>query len=116
MTNNEVTQLVIRLPPDAPTAISTPSLPSTIQGVMLFKGYFPGATELTLPGTGSYHIMPLFMTTPVPLGMIPEPNPDIIVFVIDTALPSPSITAKCVVPLSGLGVLGSAKVFGSLPS
>ena len=116
LTIRDVTQFVIRLPPDAPTAISTPSFPRTRAGVMLFNGYLPGAIELTRFGVGSYHIIPLFMTIPVPLGMIPDPNPDIIVLVIETALPSPSITARWVVPLSGLGLLLSNTNFGSLPS
>ena len=102
---SEETQLVIRRPPDAPTAISTPSVPSTKAGVILFRGYFPGKIEFIRPGTGSYHIIPLFMIIPVPLGTIPEPKPDIMVFVIDTALPLLSITARCVVPLSGCGEL-----------
>ena len=92
--NNELTQLVILLPPEAPTAISTPSEPKTSAGVMLFKGYLPGATELTRPGTGSYHIIPLFITMPVPFGTIPDPKPDMIVFVIETAFPCPSITHR----------------------
>ena len=93
-TINDVTQFVILLPPEAPTATSTPSFPNTKAGVILFNGYFPGEIELTRFGVGSYHIIPLFITIPVPLGIIPDPNPDIIVLVIETALPSPSITAR----------------------
>ena len=36
--------------------------------------------------------MPLFIMTPVPFGMMPEPKPDIIVLVIETPLPSESVT------------------------
>ena len=88
----------MRLPPEAPTAIRTPSRFITRAGVMLLSGSLPGAMELMRPGTGSNHIMPLFMITPVPLGMMPEPKPDIIVFVMETALPSPSVTTRWVVP------------------
>ena len=73
-----VTQLVILRPPEAPTASFVPSESSTSAGVMLLSGYFPGMIELTLPGTGSNHIMPLFITTPVLFGTMPEPNPAMI--------------------------------------
>ena len=107
---------MILLPPEAPTAISTPWFPITSAGDMLFKGYLPDEMEFTLPGTGSYHIMPLFMMTPEFLGMIPDPNPDIMVFVMETAFPSLSITAKCVVPVSGDGLLPVRIDLGFLPS
>ena len=116
LTKRDVTQFVILLPPDAPRAISTPSVPNTKAGVILFRGYLPGAIEFTLPGIGSYHIIPLFITTPVPLGIIPDPKPDMMVFVIETALPSESITVKCVVPESGDGALLSSTCSGDLPS
>ena len=65
---------------------------------MLFSGSLPGAIELTWPGTGSNHIMPLLRITPVRPATTPEPKPDISVLVSDTALPSPSITHRWVVP------------------
>ena len=72
--------------------------------------------ELMRPGTGSNHIMPLFIMTPVPLGMMPEPKPDIMVLVRETALPSPSVTQRWVVPLSSAGRLAGRTLTGSLPS
>ena len=72
---------------------------------MLFRGYLPGMIELTRPGTGSNHIIPLFITTPVPFGTNPEPKPAMSVLVSDTALPSASIAQRCVVPESSIGAL-----------
>ena len=74
---------------------------------MLLRGYLPGMMEFTRPGTGSNHIMPLFMTTPVPFGTMPEPKPAIRVLVMDTALPSASMAQRCVVPESSAGALAS---------
>ena len=65
---------------------------------MLLSGSLRGAIELTWPGTGSNHIMPLLRTTPVPAATTPEPKPDISVLVSETALPAPSITHRWVVP------------------
>ena len=113
---SEVTQLVMRLPPEAPTASSTPSLSITRAGVMLLRGNLPGAMEFTRSGSGSNHIMPLFMMTPDPLGMMPEPKADMTVLVSETALPLPSMTTRWVVPLSRAGLLAASRVAGCLPS
>ena len=109
LTMSCVTQLVIRRPPDAPTDILTPSPSSTRAGLMLLRGSLPGMIELMRPGMGSHQSMPLFITTPVPLGTIPDPNPPPTVLVRETALPSESMAHRWVVPVSKAGRLaGSA--------
>jgi hypothetical protein len=42
-----------------------PSFGVTMTGHMLQSGRAPGAIALALPGRGSNHIMPLFISTPV---------------------------------------------------
>ena len=61
---------------------------------MLHSGRRPPSTEFGPPGRGSNHIMPLFISTPVPGSMIRDPKPDMMVCVKDTTLPSASATQR----------------------
>ena len=67
---------------------------------MLASGLLPGAIELTRPGTGSNHIMPLFMGMPVSGSTTLEPKRESSVLVSATMLPSRSTTERCVVLVS----------------
>ena len=77
-------------PPQAPTANRKPSSRSTIVGHMFESGRTPGVIEFGQPGTGSHHMIPLFIVTPVRGITTFEPNADMTVCVHVTILPSPS--------------------------
>ena len=78
---------------------------STSAGVMLLRARLPGWMEFTRPGTGSNHIIPLFITISVPEGTNPDRKLAIKVLVSQIALPSASIAQMCVVPASNVGAL-----------
>src|SRR3990167_1753814 len=84
------TQLVILRPPEAPIAMTARPPCDTMAGDMLLRPFLNGAIEFGDPGTGLNHIIPSFITTPVPRGTIPEPNPAMMVLVSDTKPPRPS--------------------------
>lgn len=66
-------------------------------GQTFIKHRFPGASELGRPGTGSNHIMPLFISKPVDGDTTRDPKIDSRVCVCATMLPCRSTTEKCVV-------------------
>ena len=83
-----------------------PFASSVMTGHMLQSGRLPGAMAFALPGVGSNHITPLFMSTPVPGRTMREPMEESSVVVIAIIMPSRSATVRCVVQLSA--PLGSA--------
>ena len=74
------TEAMMRRPPEAPTARIGPLSSFMMIGHMLHSGRLPGATALGVPGRGSNHIMPLFITMPVPGRMTRLPSDDISVY------------------------------------
>ena len=90
---------MILRPPDAPTASAPIRGDSATVGHMLLSGRAPGRIEFGLPGTGSNHIMPLFIRMPVEGDSTNEPKRDSSVWVQATTLPSLSATQKWLVQL-----------------
>ena len=92
----------MRRPPEEPAARrgQPPSFGVTTTGSMLQSGRAPGAMALALPGRGSNHIMPLFISTPVEGSTTRLPIEESSVVVTATRLPSRSTTVRCVVQVS----------------
>ena len=101
---------MIRGPPDAPTTNSARPSRTTIVGVMLDRGFFPGATPLCLlcsspnalgsPGRAVKSSISLFNTIPYFGSTTKLPKAVLMVSVQATAFPSASMIEKCVVPAS----------------
>src|SRR5262245_32351826 len=66
-------------------------------GQKLPRQRLPPASELGLPGSGSNHMMPLFMSRPVEGDTTHEPKIDKSVCVTEHMLPCASTMLKCVV-------------------
>ncbi len=77
-----------------------------MKGDMLVSGRLPGAMALGVPGAGSNHITPLFMSTPDFGSTTREPMEESRVVVIATIIPSLSQAVIWVVQVSA--PLGSA--------
>ncbi len=94
---------MMRLPPGEPSTASTSSLPSnTIVGAMVLRGRFPGSTRLAigapcLVNRREREVGQLVVEQEA-RRQTPEPNAPSMVVVIDTALPSSSITEIWLVP------------------
>src|SRR5688572_31744484 len=101
---------MILRPPDAPTASAPIFGDSATVGHMLLSGRAPGRIEFGLPGTGSNHIMPLFIRMPVEGDSTNEPKRDRRVWVQATTLPSLSATQKWLVQLGRVS-LSAASLF-----
>ena len=97
---NEINCMIdetMRRPPEAPRAVTGPAGSATIVGHILHKGCLPGAIELGRPGSGSNHMMPLFIRIPVSGNSKRDPKTDSSVWVSATTLPSRSVTFRWVV-------------------
>ena len=82
---------------------------------MLESGVLPPATEFGRPGSGSNHIMPLLSSTPVPGVVTRLPQSERRVCVQETAMPSRSITLRCVVEPSAIWPVATALAHLVLP-
>ena len=72
-------------------------------GHTFIRQRFDGATEFGRPGSGSNHMMPLFISNPVEGETTDEPKADSSVWVIEIMLPCRSTMAKCVVQDGAFG-------------
>ncbi len=82
------TELMMTLPPGAPTTMKGAPSRSRMVGTMPVVRALPGAIELARPGTGSASFIELFQTKPRPGVTTPAPVPSVCVS--ETALPASS--------------------------
>src|SRR5581483_7211564 len=91
---------MILRPPEAPRPTAPRRSERATVGHMLLSGFAPPRIEFALPGTGSNHMTPLYMTMPVEGDITKEPKRDSKVWVQATTLPSLSTTLKWLVQVS----------------